>query len=273
MSSSALEFGPIRHLSVSTGVKIAYVDTGQQQEVPTLLFLHGLATYAMSWRPNIAELRHRYRCIAIDLPGFGHSTHGDHPFTMSFFANSVIDFIGQLGLERVCLIGHSMGGQIAMNMVLTEPRCADRLILCGTAGFFSDDETSLRQVLYASFYRFPPDAEKMTSELVALFRKQPREQYKQTIDRCMQGMLEGSVYDRLPMIKQPALIIFGEEDALIPAKFYSRKDTKQLANDGASRLPNSRLHVLPKAGHFVHWEKATVVNRMIDDWLQNRNPD
>lgn len=287
MSLFAPAFGPRHQIKVSTGATISYFDTGSGPRA-TLLFLHGLGTYALSWKPNVAALSARYRCIAVDLPGYGHSSRDNHSYSMPFFAHSVVDFIGRLGLHDVCLVGHSMGGQIAMNAVLEEPQCARRIVLCAPAGFetfnpleraghlaslramdfFSDDEAMIRHGLHRSFYHFPPDAAQMVRDVIQIFRKQPQAQYKQIIDRCIQGMLEGEVYSRLPQIKHPALVIFGEKDALIPAKFFSHRSTRQLAEEGAARMPKATLHVLPRAGHFVHWEKATVVNRMIDDWLQ-----
>src|ERR1700742_1729400 len=113
----------INYLTLSNGCKVAYIDEGKGEK--TLLFIHGLATYSLSWKKNIEYLKKKYRCIAIDLPGNGLSDRGDYPYSMNFFAGSVYDFIRLLGLKNVCLVGHSMGAQVAMTTLLRQPDCAN----------------------------------------------------------------------------------------------------------------------------------------------------
>ena len=275
--------------TVEGGVRLAYLDTGENEDGggPTFLLLHGLGTYGLSWRHNMEALRGYGRCIALDLPGHGFSARTDFPFTIKAFAHAVIHFIGELDLRRVCLVGHSMGGQIAMRAVLEEQQCAERLVLCAPAGFesfnplermaqmasarmvdvFYDDEDTLRRGIHASFYKMPPDVGAMINDLIRILRSVPRADHKRAMERCIEAMLEDSVFTDLPKIKHPALVIFGEEDALIPAKLLSHQNTAAVAKQGAGRLPNSSFHLLPKAGHFVHWEASTIVNKLMADWV------
>ena len=115
---------------LSNGCNIAYIDEGKGPK--TLLFIHGLATYSLSWRKNIEGLKNHYRCIAIDLPGNGLSDKGDYSYSISFFAEAIVEFIQNMGLKNVCLVGHSMGGQIAMTALINNPKCAERLIFMRT---------------------------------------------------------------------------------------------------------------------------------------------
>jgi len=284
----------VQRLDVGTGATIAYLDTGPPRnappDVPTLVFLHGLATYGLSWWPNIAALRARYRCIALDLPGHGLSSRGDHAYSMRFFAHSVLHLLGALRLQSVCLVGHSMGGQIALTAVAEEPRCAERLVLCAPAGFetfgffertaysasmhafglFSDDESSLRSGIRSSFSRhFPPAAARMTDDLLHLLRPHSRSQYRRIIDRCISGMLDAPVWDRLPAVQQPTLVVFGEEDRLIPANPFSQQRPADVARAGTDRMPRAALRLVPRAGHFVHWEAAALVNDWITEWVES----
>ncbi len=113
--------------------RVAYIDEGTGP--CTLLMVHGLANYALAWQKNVDYLKQYYRCIAIDLPGNGLSDQEDHPFTMNFFADTVFHFIQSLGLENVCLTGHSMGGQVSLMALLKYPNCASKLALVAPASF------------------------------------------------------------------------------------------------------------------------------------------
>ena len=124
--------------------RIAYLDEGKGER--TLVFIHGLANYALVWKKNIEYLSQYYRCIAIDLPGNGLSDKNPHPFSIKFFAESVNNFIAALGLTNVTIVGHSMGGQVAMTTAINYPTCADALVLCAPAGF--EEFSAMDKTLY-----------------------------------------------------------------------------------------------------------------------------
>lgn len=276
---------PIRYVKLSNGYNMAYVDEGQGDKI--LLFIHGLGNYALGWKKNIEVLRHYYRCIAIDLPGNGYSDRADFSYSMHFFAGSVFDFINKLGLQNIYLAGHSMGAQIALTLTLLEPQIAHKLILCAPAGFevfnsfekglymsslhfldfFSTEENSLRKVIKSSFYHFPPQAQEMLAELVAIQKTYPVSAYRKMIESCIKGMLDEPVYDQLPTIQQPTLIMYGERDALIPNRLIHPVTTRHIAEQGARLLPNALLKMIPQCGHFLQMEKAELVNRYIMDFI------
>lgn len=279
------------HQCTVAGMQIAYLDTGAGRAgTPTFLFLHGLGTYGLSWRHNIEALRAHGRCVALDLPGHGLSSRTGFSFSMKAFAHVLLHFIGQLGLENVVLIGHSMGGQIAMTAVLEEPRCAERLVLCAPAGFetfnpfeqaaqqasarmmdvFYDNEATLRGGIHASFHHFPHDGHAMVDDLLRILRSVPKSEHRHAMERCISAMMEGSVFQSLHRIQQPALVIFGEKDALIPAKVFSHQHTRGIAEQGTRRLPHATLKFIPQTGHFVHWEKAREVNSLVTNWLKKK---
>jgi len=275
----------VHKLTISNGCDIAYIDEGKGDK--TLLFIHGLATYAPSWRKNIESLKQHYRCIAIDLPGNGLSGRGDYAYGINFFAGCVYDFIRRMQLKNLAIVGHSMGGQIALTVLANEPAAAEKLVLCAPAGFevftaiertlytsglyffdlFSSDENSLRQTIQSSFYNFVQEGRLMTDELVALMRKYPHKAYRAMIEACIHGMLHEPVYDALPRIQQPTLVLFGEYDALIPNRFIHHTTTRQLAEEGVKRMPHAQLEILPNCGHFLQIEKADVVNTFIRNFV------
>ncbi len=266
--------------------EVNYIDEGAGPE--TILFIHGLANYALGWMKNIEYLRQRYRCVAIDLPGNGLSERGDYPFSINYFTDVVIELIEKLGLKNLSLAGHSMGGQIAITAMLREPAIADRLILCAPAGFevftpfemsiyqgglhfadfFTSEEQSLTKLLRTSFYHNTQQADTMIMDLVELLRGQPLKQYRKMVDACIHGMLHEPVYNSLHLLTCPTLVIFGERDALIPNRLIHPRTTRSIAEEGAGRIPGAELHILQQAGHFVQWEKAERVNQLIDSFLQ-----
>jgi pimeloyl-ACP methyl ester carboxylesterase len=273
------------HIKLSNGCDLAYIDEGVGKKV--LLFIHGLATYSLSWKKNIDHLKAHYRCIALDLPGNGLSGHGNYPYGISFFADTVNEFIQKLALKDVCIVGHSMGSQIAMMAILKYPTCCNQLILCAPAGFetftpfektfyhsaihffdfFSSEENSLRQVIRSSFYNFPAHANEMIDELVGLVKDYPVNEYRKMIESCIKSLLNEPVYEQLHQIKQPTLVLFGEYDALIPNKLIHHYSTKYLAEETIKRFPNATLKVLPQCGHFLQWEKAKEVNHLIEGFI------
>src|SRR5690606_34183595 len=185
----------IHKAKLSNGTEIAYVDEGKGTR--TILFIHGLAMYSLCWHKNIEELKYDFRCIAIDLPGNGMSSNGNYPYGIRFFADTVYELIQILDLKNLCIAGHSMGGQIAMRLLINYPGTANKVVLCAPAGFetfnhfqrsvykstvqfadfFSTDENSLRHVVHSSFFNYVETADQMTEQLIALMKTQPSAAY------------------------------------------------------------------------------------------------
>lgn len=275
----------VHNVVLSNGCKMAYIDEGEGPD--TILFIHGLANYSLSWRKNIEGLKNHFRCIAIDLPGNGFSDRGDYSYSIDFFAGCIYDFIQQLQLKQVCLVGHSMGGQIALHLLINNPATASSLVLCAPAGFetftpvesniyrsaigffdmFSTDENSLRKSIYSSFYHRPSQADELIDELIDIMKTYPLRVYRQMIDACVHGMLQEPVYNNLHTIHQPTLVLFGERDALIPNRLLHPTTTKQMAEQAVKLIPNAKLVMLTQCGHFLQIEKAEEVNDLIRDFL------
>ncbi len=81
-------------------------------------------------------------------------------------------------------------------------------------------------------------------------------------------MVDQPVFEFLPLIKQPTLCIFDENDNLIPNRYPHGGYTSKVAKSGAELIPNSKLEMIPKAGHFVMFEKPEVANPIIQDFLK-----
>ncbi len=267
------------------GEKIAYVDEGEGET--TLILIHGLGSYIPAWNKNIPELSKHFRVIAIDLPGYGKSGKIPHSGKMTYYASVVNDFAQALGLGKVVLGGHSMGGQIAMVTALYYPQRVDKLILSAPAGFetFTEgqkqwfrDVMTVRGVklttvediisnLAYNFYNLPDDAEFMITDRIAMRDATDFDAYAYAVVQSVKGMVDEQVYSLLPSIEQPVLVLFGEYDNLIPNRFLNPGRTAEVARSGAERLPNHQLHMVPNSGHFVQFEAYEFFNEKTIEFL------
>lgn len=262
------------------------METGGGKE--TILFIHGLANYAPVWKHQMRELSGDFRSIAIDLPGNGFSSKGDYPYTPFFYAECVKRFVDAHGIERPVLAGHSMGGQIALMLSLRYPHLFDRLILIAPAGIenftptdrmimqnllqFGDymyaDESHLESTILDGFSETGAESKTLIHELKQLMKHTSANQWKKMCLDSIRGMIQEPMNRFLPHIQSKVLLLFGENDRLIPNRLLHPQDTtRSIAFQGAALIPNCEMHLIPHAGHFVQIEQHEQVNRYIRLWL------
>ncbi len=270
----------------NNGHTIAYAETGKGDK--TIIFIHGLGSYAPAWSRNIEELGKHYRCIAIDLPGYGKSSMEPHSGLMSYYASVIAEMINVLGLQNIYLAGHSMGGQIAITTALLFPDLVKGIILVSPAGFerftagqkqWLRDVTTPKSVklttaeaiqnnMAVNFYRMPKEAEFMITDRLRMRKASDFDAYCYAVAQSVKGMVDEPVIDYLDNIKIPTLILFGEKDNLIPNRYLNPGKTIDIAQYGASRIANSKLVMIPECGHFVMFEKPDVFNKSVIDFLK-----
>lgn len=271
-----------------SSVNIAYVELGDPTK-PTILFIHGLSNALTVWNKNLPILSKKFHCIAIDLPGSGLSSKDkSYPYGMEFFASAIQDFITQKSLKNVFLCGHSMGGQIALTLAITKFKPLKGLILCAPAGIeqfnalernlykntmlfvdmLSTEENSLRKALNNSFYIMPASAKQLIQEQIDLLQTHDQGHYRLMMERCIAGMLEEPVYEKLDQIEVPVFILFGEKDSLIPNKIIHPISIKTLLEKSMAKFSMGSYHIVEKCGHFVQWENADDVNHYIEDFVK-----
>ncbi len=273
---------PVKKALLSHNKEIAYVDEGKGPY--TLLMVHGLGSYLPVYTKMVEALQQNFRCIAVDLPNYGKSSSGEYPFSMDFFAQTLKAFIHTAKLKNVILVGHSMGGQIGMTLALDAPGTLKGLVLLSPAGFetflpehrawFSalmqpallkaTPPAQIERNFDVNFHnnKLPDDARFMLEDRMSLRADSiAYDAYCNMIPRCVMGMLDSPVFDRISSIRLPVLILAGEEDALIPNRILHPGMTpRQVAEAGHSRIPGSRLRMLSPCGHFVPWECAEEVS-------------
>jgi pimeloyl-ACP methyl ester carboxylesterase len=286
MDFKDIDYGfPTKYIQLSN-IEVGYIDEGKGSE--TIFLIHGLGSNAKGWIKTIPVLAETYRVIALDLPGYGKSSKGYYDYSMDFYAEILKRMMDELGISQAIVAGHSMGGQIAMTMALKYPQRVTRLILFAPAGFERFDEgegawmkkamhpefvrkttvDGIDKNLRSNFYNYPADARFMIDERIAIRGAAGFKDYCYAVSRNVFAMLDGPVWMKLEKITQPTLIIFGENDLLIPNRFLHAGFTEDIARIGDEKIPNSTLKMIPQCGHFVQFEKASEVNQSVLDFLQ-----
>ncbi len=278
---------PVQKIQLSNSLSIAYVEAGKGK---SLIFIHGLGGNLLHWTKNVKELSNHYNVIAIDLPGYGHSIQNFNAGEdyLQFYANAIVEFIKKKKIKKATIAGHSMGGQIAIIAALSHPKQIKKLILLAPAGlesfteaeaqllinatkpqvFEKQEEAVIRTNYKQNFYQIPEDAEILIQDRLRLKTCPEFKIYTQTVSNGIKGMLHHPVKNKLNQVKQPVLILFGENDALIPNKFLHPNITRQqLLDEAGMAIKKNKIVQIKEAGHLLQYEKWQEVNAAIKQFL------
>lgn len=244
---------------------LAFYDEGSGK---TILFLHGLGLNRNFWSSSIAQLSPAHRCIAIDLPGHGESRNAVCNGSMSAYAVHVREVIEQLELKDITLVGHSMGGQIAIILALQMPSVISKLVLVCPAGIetFTNDEREKMRAGANAIWRKPVAEEflknvypaldaTVSSSLMKEHITQQRENFASFSDmlcNSISGMLDEPVFAHLDKITQPVLCFFGQMDSAVPNRFiHPNMNAQDLAAAAKKQIRNCKTVIFPMAGHYL----------------------
>lgn len=276
----------VQTLTLPSGQEVAYTDTGAGPR--TLLLIHGLGSYLPVYDKLIPRLADQYRCVAIDLPGFGQSGWPVvDTVSMAWYASQVEAFIEALALEQVTLLGHSMGGQISLRTALNGQAPVEALVLLAPAGietFTAEEAAQMKLVvtpasiealeetqIQANFAvnfatnQLPEDARFMYEDRLELKADEAAyAKFSAHFPQCVAAMLDGPVYAELSQLKVPTLVLFGENDYLIPNRYLHPELTTAAVGDSAQAvIPRCEVKMLPQCGHFVPWEQPELVQQAL----------
>ncbi len=250
----------------------------------TVLFLHGLGSNLKFWRYQLDAFAAKgFRVIAIDQLGFGKSDKpAQFPYSMDAQADVVVEVLEKLAIPRAVVIGHSMGGEVALTLAIRFPEKVEALVLTSPAGFekFSPREKKWFEKVFSStfvkstpeygvwggirynnFMQWKPEFEWLIEERVRLAKTEEFDAYAYAQVRAVDGLTHNDfVRDSLGQVKAKTLIIFGEDDRLIPNPFLHGGRARQVMEYGAGKIVGSTLVGLPNCGHTVQMDCAEPYN-------------
>lgn len=245
------------------GARIHYLDEGAGD---VIVLLHGIGASNEDWADQVSVLRSNYRVIAPDLRGFGASERaGD--YGVGRFASDVWGLLAQLGIERFSLVGHSMGGAVALEMALAAPKRVTQIVLANTLPSFQTNTWRKRLLfvtrlcLMAIFGPrvlsrriaqglFPnPEHAALRARQVARSRHNSRWVYLQTIIRLVGWTAEA----RLSELMMPALVLMSESD------YFPIEDGQRFA----AALPNAEFLLAKGMHHSLQQEAPALFNEVL----------
>ena len=261
------------------GSRVHYVEAGRGEPV---VLIHGIFASTFSFRHTIPELAQQHRVVAFDLRGFGYTDMPeDADYSLTAQTTLVHDAMARLGIERAGVIGHSMGGDVAMRLALSYPKSVSRLVLVDSV---TGHETSRRHRLPALVRPLLPlvaglslntrsirrgllsavhDPAHVTEDVVAGYELPMHVRGRLRAFRMLMAHRERDLPVEPERITQPTLVLWGEHDRWIPIEH---------GEELAQRIPNARFAVVRSAGHLPLEEQPVDTTRMLLDFLRVEPP-
>lgn len=252
---------------------IAYIDPGKAERRP-ILMLHGLGADAESWVFQFPVLMDAgFRPIAIDLPGFGRSGLAAKRWSVKRAAKSIQVWLKEMGIDEFSLVGHSMGGTVALELALAHPMRINKLVLVNTFArlrmkYFNESRYLARRFVTLNLRGLPEQAEQVAARVFPdpsqeVWRKIAIEKISQSDPRIYrQAMLSLALFDarsRLNHLKMPTLVISSELDSTVALPIQTEM---------ANLLPNCQQIVIKQSGHAVLIDQAEIFNRALVGFLK-----
>lgn len=285
MSNRPLE---MQHVTIH-GHDRAFVMVGSG---PALLLLHGLADDHATWDRVIGSLARRYTVIAPDLLGHGVSDKPRADYSVGGYANGMRDLLTVLGIERATVVGHSLGGGVAMQFAYQYPERTERLVLVAPGGFGPEVTPVIRAITTPGFHEvmgvltLPGIRHLGVAAMRALARtglKQTRDldevatifdsfkdaRARAAIRHVVRAVIDWqgqiiTMNDRAYLTEHmPLCVIWGVDDLVIPVRH---------AEIARVVAPGARIEIMPNAGHFPHRDHPERFVKLVHDFIRTTEP-
>jgi pimeloyl-ACP methyl ester carboxylesterase len=256
---------------------------------PLIVLVHGITGSSAQWIPVIEALQDRYTLFAPDLLGHGESAKPRGDYSLGAYASGIRDLLIGLDADPATIVGHSLGGGIAMQLAYQYPERCGRLVLMSSGGIARDVHLLLRaaslpgaeivlplitharvlrvgeavgRALGAIGLQTGPDIVEGARGYASLGDREARAAFLHTVRAVIDPLGQRiSAVDRLYLAERmPSLIVWGSEDPIIP------RHHGQIAHDA---MPGSRFELISGAGHFPQVSHPTRVARLLADFVES----
>lgn len=254
--------------------KLNYVAEGEGE---TILFIHGLSDNLLYWEVLANILKNDYRVIRVDLRGHGETPLGSDEITINVYSRDLKNLLDELGIDKVNLIGFSLGGAVALDFAIKYCETVSSLVVMSSFSkcdeylkkTFTEFKTSLSGG-FEEFYDYmipkvlcPEVIENNLKELEMLKQISSKtanvEAYIKATDAC----LNFNVDCELSRIDVPALILSGRYDEICPTRYQENLENK---------IKNSKLIVLDNVKHnLLVGKNNSVISKFLNDFIKNKN--
>jgi len=271
---------PSKKVKIS-GVNVHFVETGKG---PPILFLHGLGGSWRDWSANLPAFASNYRAMAMDFPGFGESDKPEVRYSIEWLTDVVERFLQQQECDRLNLVGHSMGGLVALNLASRPKSRVKKLVITDAVGV-SDKSEFLAYAMSKKIMGADTEWEFVESFLKDQFRSMADDLIEKQKPQTARDLFESlkvpiigkpllpmtpevqmiaSIFDfdirpKLASIQQPTLILWGAKDSIASPQDASFLQTK---------IHASTLIIFPDSGHSPMMEHPSLFNQELGKFLQ-----
>lgn len=271
------------------GHQRAFVKTGSG---PALLLLHGLGCDHTTWDPVIRQLAKKYTVIAPDLLGHGQSDKPRADYSVGGYANGMRDLLTVLGVDKVTVVGHSLGGGVAMQFGYQFPERTERIILVAPGGLGPEVTPLIRAVSLPGFNqvmglltlpgvrhlgkaglhalaRTGLTATHDLDEVAEIYESFHDPRARKAISHVVRAVVDTrgqlvTMVDRAYLTQaMPMLVVWGEQDMVIPVKH---------ARTAATVAPGAMVEVLGNSGHFPHKDHPERFVKIVNDFIRSTQP-
>jgi pimeloyl-ACP methyl ester carboxylesterase len=259
---------------------------------PVLLLMHGITDSSATWAPVTPSLQERFTLVAPDLLGHGDSATPRGDYSLGAHASGVRDLLSALGHSRVTVVGHSLGGGIAMQFAYQFPERCERLVLVSSGGLGREVHLLLRAAaLPGADYVLPflasrhlvgvgrgigsllgrvrlrpgGDLDALARGFASLDNAGSRQAFLHTLRSVIEPTGQRvHAGERLALVAAlPTLVVWGERDSIIPLRH---------GREAHAAMPGSRFVVFPGAGHMPHVDDPERFAEVIGEFCADTEP-
>lgn len=266
---------PVKNIQIH-GNKIRYLEYSNfnSTEEETLVLLHGIGASAERWSKVIPFFHEHFRTIVPDIIGFGYSDKPTVEYNIPYFVKFLKDFLNRVGVKSASIAGSSFGGLVAAEFAINDINMINKLILVSPAGTMKTSTKTLEEYILASLYPTHDNVWRAFNNMAFDPRTVTEQTILEFIDRMklpnakyafMSTMLAirntTDLASRLSKVKSPTMIIWGQNDEMIPVKY----------SEDYRNIPNSNVKVIPRCGHTPFTEKPELFSKIAIDFLKGIN--